>query len=155
MTDDSKSKVAALREPFTGRRNTGAMEKAHVKIDEASFPAEFERLKVAVIRPVFEAIGRTMTERGHEFNVSEEAGGKISIHIVPAGAKKSIHPYDWFPTLTYFGAPMAGTIGLHGRNMRPNSEVASGARGTYAPAQVNKELVEKELMKFIGEISNW
>jgi len=155
MTGDSKSKPAAARELFTGRRSTGAMEKAHVRIDEASFPAEFERLKVAVIRPVFEAIGNTMTERGHEFNVSEEAGGKISIHIVPAGAKKSIHPYDWFPTFSCFGAPMAGTIGLHGRNMRPNSEVASGSRGTYVPAQISKELVEKELMKFIGEIANW
>jgi hypothetical protein len=155
MEDDSKSRFAAPPEPFTGRRNTGAMEKAHARIDQASFPAEFERLKVGVIRPVFEAIGNKMTERGHEINVSEEAGGKISIHIVPAGAKKSIHPYDWFPTLTFFGAPMAGTIGLHGRNMRPNSEASSGSRGTYVPAQIDKELVEKELMKFIGEISNW
>jgi len=39
--------------------------------------------------------------------------------------------------------------------MRPNSEVASGSRATYAPAQINKDLVEKELMKFIGEIANW
>ena len=100
-------------------------------------------------------VRRELKALGHEFNVSEEAGGKISIHIVPAGVNKSIHPYDWFPTLTYFGAPMAGTIGLHGRNMRPNSEAASGSRGTYAPAQLNKDLVEKELMKFIGEIANW
>ena len=105
---------------------------------------------------MFEAIGNTLLkERGHEFNVSEESGGRISIHIVPAGAKKSIHPYDWFPTLTFFGTPMAGTIGLDGRNMRPNSEPASGSRGIYALAQVNKSVVEKELMKFIGEIANW
>ena len=50
---------------------------------------------------------------------------------------------------------MAGTLGLHGRNGRPASEPASGARGIYTPAQVNKSLVEKELMKFIGEIANW
>ena len=156
MTENSHYKPAAPLERFTGRRNTGVAETAPHKFDEASFPGEFARLKASVIRPVFEAIGNTLLkERGHEFNVSEEAGGRISIHIVPAGAKKSIHPYDWFPTLTFFGTPMAGTIGLHGRNMRPNSEPASGSRGIYAPAQVNESLVEKELMKFIGEIANW
>jgi len=113
MTDDLKSRPVRPPEPFTGRRNSAATEKAPGRIDEASFPAEFTRLQVSVIRPVFEAVGKTLTARGDEFNVSEEAGGRISIHIVPAGAKKSIHPYDWFPTLTFFGAPIAGTIGLH------------------------------------------
>ncbi|MBI3041251.1 MAG: hypothetical protein HYY78_00285 [Betaproteobacteria bacterium] len=47
------------------------------------------------------------------------------------------------------------TVGLHGRNMRPNSESTSGSRGDYKPAQVSNEIVEKELMKFIGEIANW
>jgi len=44
---------------------------------------------------------------------------------------------------------------LHGRNARRNSESASGPRGDYEPAQLSKEVVEKELMKFVGEIANW
>jgi len=155
MTDHSKSNPGAPPERFTSRRNIGAAEKTPVKIDEASFPGEFARLKASVIRPVFEAVGNRLKERGHEFNVHEEAGGRISIHIVPPGVKKSIHPDDWFPTLTFFGTPLAGTIGLQGRNMRPNSEAASGSRGIYTPAQIDKDLVEKELMKFVGEIANW
>jgi hypothetical protein len=155
MTDYSNSKLGAPPERFTGRRDTSAAEKTPARIDEASFPGEFARLKTSVIRPVFEAIGNTLKARGHEFNVSEEAGGRISIHIVPPGVNKSIHPYDWFPTLTFFGTPIAGTIGLQGRNMRPNSEVASGSRGIYTPAQIDQGLVEKELTKFIGEIANW
>jgi hypothetical protein len=74
---------------------------------------------------------------------------------VPAGARKSIHPYDWFPTLSFNAAPFTKTIGLHGRNARRNSDSSSGPRGDYKPSQVNKELVEKELMKFVGEIANW
>ncbi len=96
-----------------------------------------------------------MKARGHEINISEEPGGKISIHIVPAGANKSIHPFDWFPTFSFFGAPFTKTIGVHGRNMRPNSDNGSGSRGDYKPAQITQALVEKELMKFIGEIANW
>ena len=96
-----------------------------------------------------------LTERGHEFNISEEQGGKISIHIVPAGVSKSIHSYDWFPTLSFFGAPFTKTVGLHGRNARRNSDGGSGQRGDFKLPQIDKAFVEKELMKFIGEIANW
>lgn len=119
------------------------------------FPGDFAQLKLSIIRPALEAVGIKLRERGHEINISEDASGKISIHIVPAGAKKSIHPYDWFPTLSFFGAPFTKTVGLHGRNARRNSDSASGPRGDYKPSQVSKEVVEKELMKFVGEIANW
>ena len=74
---------------------------------------------------------------------------------MPAGVKKSIHPYDWYPTFSFFGAPFTRTIGLHGRNARRNSEGASGPRGEYKPSQVNQEVVERESMKFVAEIANW
>jgi hypothetical protein len=119
------------------------------------FPGDFAQLKLSVIRPVFEAVGSGLEERGHEVNISEEPGGKISIHIVPPGVEKSIHPYDWFPTLSFFGAPFTKTIGLHGRNARRNSDGGSGQRGDYKLPQVTKEIVEKELTKFVGEIANW
>lgn len=119
------------------------------------FPGDFTKLKLSVIRPALEAVGIKLKERGHEIAISEDAGGKISIHIVPAGAKKSIHPYDWFPTLSFIGAPFTKTVGLHGRNARRNSDSASGPRGDFKPSQVNKEFVEKELMRFVAEIANW
>lgn len=122
---------------------------------KSDFPGDFERLKLSIIRPAFETVGSELKGRGHEISISEEPGGKISIHIVPAGALKSIHPYDWFPTFSIFGAPFTGTIGMHGRNMRPNSEASSGSRGDYKPSQLSPEIVQKELMKFVGEIANW
>jgi hypothetical protein len=155
MTEDLNSKFGRALDQFTGRREIGAAGKPQDQLNADAFPREFARVKQSVIRPVFETIGNLLKERGHEFNISEEHGGKISIHIVPAGVNKSIHPYDWFPTLSFFGAPFTETVGLHGRNMRPNSESGSGSRGDYKPAQINKEVVEKELMKFIGEIANW
>lgn len=139
--------------PFTGKSDFSRT--PPTKAAEDTFPDDFAKLKLSVIRPVFETIGKALKERGDEFNISEEEGGKISIHIVPAGANKSIHPYDWFPTLSFFGAPYTKTIGLQGRNARRNSEGSPGSRGDYKPAQINQAMVEKELKKFIGEIANW
>jgi hypothetical protein len=123
--------------------------------DQNTFRDDFAALKLSVIRPAFENIGNRMKALGHEINISEEPGGKISIHIVPAGVSKSIHPYGWFPTFSVFGAPLTRTVGMHGLNMRPNSDNGSGARGVYKLPQFTREIVEKELMKFIGEIANW
>jgi len=124
-------------------------------VNSNTFPGDFAELKLSVIRPALETVGSTLKARGHETSISEDASGRISIHIVPAGARKSIHPYDWFPTLSFVGAPFTRTVGLHGRNARRNSESASGPRGDYKPPQLSKEVVEKELMKFVGEIANW
>jgi hypothetical protein len=140
---------------FTGKRDVGPGGQPRGGTGKDDFPGDFEKLKLSVIRPAFETIGNGLKERGHEFNISEDPGGKISIHIVPAGVNKSIHPYDWFPTLSFFGAPFTRTIGLHGRNARRNSESSSGPRGDYKLSQVNRDIVEKELMKFVGEIANW
>jgi len=155
MTDDMKSKLGNALDQFTGKSGTGAGRLAANKAVEQDFATAYETLKVSVIRPVFEMVGNGLTERGHEFKISEEPGGKISIHIVPAGVNKSIHGYDWFPTFSFFGAPFTKSVGVHGRNMRPNSDSGSGSRGDYKPAQLSREIVEKELIKFIGEIANW
>ena len=124
-------------------------------VNSNTFPGDFAELKLSVIRPALETLGNKLKAHGHEISISEDTSGRISIHIVPAGARKSIHPYDWFPTLSFVGAPFTRTVGLHGRNARRNSESASGPRGDYKPSQLNKEVVEKELMKFVGEIANW
>jgi hypothetical protein len=155
MADNLNDRREKALDLFTGTRDAGTGGNQQGKAGEDGFPGEFERLKLSVIRPAFEDIGNRMKARGHEINISEEPGGKISIHIVPAGAKKSIPPFDWVPTFSFFGAPFTKTIGVHGRNMRPNSDNGSGSRGDYKPAQITQALVEKELMKFIGEIANW
>lgn len=155
MIEEPTSKLESTLDQFTGKRALGADGKPKGNAGADDFTVEFARLKLTVIRPAFENIGNLLKERGHDIKISEESNGKIAIHIVPAGVNKSIHPYDWFPTFSFFGAPFTKSVGLHGRNMRPNSEGSSGARGDYKLAQVSKDVVEKELMKFIGEIANW
>ena len=155
MADHLNSKPAQALDRFSGKRDAGTGGQPQSATSEDDFRRDFETLKLSVIRPAFETVGNRLKERGFEFNISEEPRGKISIHIVPAGANKSIHPYDWFPTFSMFGAPYTRTVGLHGRNMRPNSEGSSGLRGDYKLAQVDRQLVEQQLMKFVGEIANW
>jgi len=132
--------------------NRATQQKAPV---QEPLPEAFERLKATVIRPVFESVGNALKARAHEFTISEEPGGQISIHIMPPGVNRTIRRDDWFPTFSLFAATYSGTVGIHGRNMRPNSEASSGSRGDYKPELLSAQIVEKELNKFIGEIANW
>src|SRR3989304_4966731 len=134
MVEDLNLKLGKALDPFTGKRNagTGGILQSKAAVDD--FPGDFAKLKLSVIRPAFETIGNMLKERGHEINISEDASGKISIHIVPAGAQKSLHPYDWFPTLSFFGAPFTRTIGLHRRHARRHSERPPGPGGPTKPA---------------------
>jgi hypothetical protein len=132
--------------------NAATQQKTVVK---EALPEAFERLKATVIRPAFDSVGNGLKARAHEFSISEEPGGRISMHIMPPGVNKTIRRDDWFPTFTLFAATYSGTIGIQGRNMRPNSEPSSGSRGDYKAEALSREVVEKELAKFIGEISNW
>ena len=155
MTDDANAKYGKTLDLFTGKRVPAAGSKTPVAAGAEDFPGDYKSLKLAVIRPAFEKIGGMLKERGHEIDIAEDEHGKISIHIVPAGVNKSIHGYDWFPTFSFFGAPYTKTVGMQGRNARRNSEGSTGARGDYKTAQITPEMVERELMKFIGEIANW
>lgn len=120
-----------------------------------SLPEAFEKLKATVIRPVFETVGNGLKARAYGFTIFEEPNGPISLHIMPPGVNTTIRRDDWFPTFTLFVATYSGTVGIQGRNLRPNSEPSSGSRGDYKPESLSREVVTKELEKFIGEISNW
>ena len=122
---------------------------------EDSFDGDFAKLKTSVVRPAFDALATWLEERGNEVEISEEPGGNISLHIVPAGVDKSSRSHDRFPTFSVLGSPVTGTVGLQGRNMRPDSSAASVSRSVYALAKISNAVVEAELMKFVDEIGRW
>jgi hypothetical protein len=72
------------------------------KASVADFASAYSELKCSIIRPAFEKAGTRLKTIGYDIGISETPDGKISIHIVPPGVNKSIHAYDWFPTLSFF-----------------------------------------------------
>ena len=144
QTDRNPGKGAA---GMSGKPGSGAV--------EDSFPGDFAKLKLRVIKPAFDALATWLKERGNEVEISEEPGGNISMHIVPAGVDRSSRSHDRFPTFSVLGSSLTRTVGLQGRNMRPDSAAASGTRSVYTLAQISNPVLEAELMKFVDEIGSW
>jgi hypothetical protein len=138
-----------------GKSAAGTSGKPESGAVEDSFAGDFAKLKLRVIRPAFDALATWLKERGNEVEISEEPGGNISMHIVPAGVDKSTRSHDRFPAFSVLGSSFNKTVGLQSRNTRPDSAPASGSRSVYTLAQISNPVLEAELMKFVDEIGKW
>jgi hypothetical protein len=126
MSDNPKAKTGSAFERRTGMPPPGLKSGSPGSAVVEDFPAGFEKSIRTVIRPAFESLGNDLKALGYDISISEDAVRKIALHIVPPGVSKSIHPDDWFPTLTFFANPATKSIGLQGRNARRNSEPSPG-----------------------------
>jgi hypothetical protein len=116
------------------------------------------------VRPVFEAIGVILKERGHDFNISEdeyagEPGGKtteatVSIRVMPAGMEKPSHDDAQFPSLSFATRHYNKTVCVHRSNAVPQFGGPASPRGDYQLAQIDKDLVQAELLKLIAGMVN-
>jgi hypothetical protein len=139
----------------TGKGAEGTPGKPGSDAVEDSFDGDFAKLKLRVIRPAFDALADWLRARGNDVEISEAPDGNMSLHIVPAGVDKATRSHDRFPTFSVLGSSFTKTVGLHARNMRPDSAAASGSRSVYTLAQISNPILEAELMKFVDEIGKW
>ncbi len=149
---------------YDEKRRVVEERRQQVKTDEDNFIKGFADLRTKVVRPVFEAIGAILKERGHDYSISEdeyagEPGGKtteaaVSIRVMPAGLEKSPHDDAQFPSLSFVTRHYNKTVCIQSSNAIPQSGGPAGPRGDYQLAQIDEDLVKVELLKLIVGIVN-
>lgn len=137
---------------------------AQARKDEASaerdlFVRQFLELRRDVLRPVFEAAGAILQERGHAFSIDEvefaaQAAGKIGeagivFRIAPAGMGIAAPADDDLRSLSFTTRHYNKTVGI--RNGAVPYEGA-GAKGGYALARITASLVEDEVLKLMAAL---
>jgi len=153
-----------LLDRYDEKRRVVEERRQQVKTDEDNFIKGFADLRTKVVRPVFEAIGAILKERGHDYSISEdeyagEPGGKtteaaVSIRVMPAGLEKSPHDDAQFPSLSFVTRHYNKTVSIQSSNAIPQSGGPAGPRGDYQLAQIDEDLVKVELLKLIVGIVN-
>src|SRR5436190_14348623 len=101
MTDHLREALSKLLDVYDTRRRADLEREQKAKDDEVRFIDEFAELRRTVIRPVFEAAGALLEERGHRYSIVEQefasgAEGRtseagITLRIVPMGTKAPLH----------------------------------------------------------------
>jgi hypothetical protein len=161
---DLNLELGKLLDRYDEKRRVVEERRQQVKTDEDNFIKGFADLRTKVVRPVFEAIGAILKDRGHDFSISEdeyagEPGGKtteaaVSIRVMPAGLEKSPHDDAQFPSLSFVTRHYNKTVCIHSSNAIPQLGGPAGPRGDYQLAQIDEDLVKVELLKLIAGIVN-
>jgi hypothetical protein len=164
VASDLNLELGKLLDQYDEKRRVVEERRQRVKTDEDNFLKGFADLKTNVVRPVFEAIGVILKERGHAFAISEdeyagEPGGStteaaVCIRIMPAGMEKSLHDDPQFPSLSFVTRHYNKTVCIHSSNAVPQSGGPASPRGDYQLAQIDKDFVQAELLKLIAGMVN-
>ena len=164
MVTDLNLELGKLLDRYDEKRRVVEERRQQVKTDEDNFIKGFADLRTKVVRPVFEAIGAILKERGHDYSISEdeyagEPGGKtteaaVSIRVMPAGLEKSPHDDAQFPSLSFVTRHYNKTVSIQSSYAIPQLGGPAGPRGDYQLAQIDEDLVKVELLKLVVGIVN-
>jgi len=161
MSDDLRSDLSRLLDKYDERRRADEAREKKAKDDDASFLERFAELRRAVVRPVFEAAGAILAERGHGFEISErqfaaDAEGRvreagISLTIAPAGMAAALHASDHERSLSISTRHYNKTVWISSGRPLDAGGVA-GAKGAHQLARIDRQLVEEEVMRLVAAL---
>ena len=160
MAESMEQALAKLLDAYDDRRRSDVAREQKSRDDEARFLEQFAELRRTVIRPVFEAAGRVLEERGHRYSIAEQefataaAAGSIreasiALRLVASGTKAGLHEDQQSLSITtrHYNRTLWVNSGESA-----NSGGIAGSKGAYAPERVTRELIEGELLQFVGRV---
>jgi hypothetical protein len=161
MADHLREALEKVLDEYDARR---AAERARVRQLEAeaeAFQASFRALRKDVVRPVLEAAGAILAERGHGFSITEDeyaapAGERpveagISFHVTPAGSGPTAQASDHTRTFSVSTRHYNRMVNIDaGAAMSEGGMV--GSKGTYPLERVDRQLVEEALVRFVAGV---
>ena len=159
MADHMREALSKLLDVYDARRRGDQERERKTKDDEARFLKDFAELRRAVIRPVFEAAGAILEERGHRYSIVEQefVGGAegriaeagITLRIVPSGTKAPLHEDQ--RSLSVSTRHYNKTVWIHSGDSQAQAGLAGG-KDAFAIDKVTPQLVEEELIGFVARV---
>ena len=159
MADSLREALTQLLDGYDARRLGEQAREQKAKDDEAHFLVDFAELRREVIRPVFETAAALLEERGHRASIVEQefvagSAGRISeagitLRVVPLGTKAPLHEDQ--RSLSFTTRHYNKTVWVNSGDSAGSGGLA-GSKGAYALERVTKQLVEDELIAFVGRV---
>jgi hypothetical protein len=159
MADHLRDELTRLLDEYDARRRIDRDREQKTRDDEAYFLKAFAELRRNVIRPVFEAAGGMLEERGHRYSIAEHeftagAAGRITeagitLRVVPSGTKAGLHEDQ--RSLSITTRHYNKTVWINSGESAGSGGLA-GAKGAYELEKVTRSHIEEEVIGFVGRI---
>ncbi|MGQ0546489.1 MAG: hypothetical protein ACT4P3_14320 [Betaproteobacteria bacterium] len=159
MADRLTVELTKLLDAYDARRRADTEREERARGDEARFLKDFAELRRGVIRPVFEAAGAMLEERGHRYSIVEQefatsgatgpAEAGITLRIVPSGTKAPLHEDQ--RSLAIATRHYNRTVWINSGEA-PGAGGLAGAAGAFTLDKVTRQLVEDEVLAFVARV---
>lgn len=159
MTDHMRQALTKLLDDYDARRRGEVEREQKTRDDEARFLKDFAELRREVIRPVFQAAGELLEQRGHRYSIAEQEflGGSegriaeagITLRVVPSGTKAPLHEDQ--RSLSITTRHYNKTIWFHSGEPQAQGGLAGG-KDAFPIEKVTRQLVEEELLAFVARV---
>ncbi len=159
MADHLREELTRLLNEYDARRRVERDREQKTRDDEAYFLKAFAELRRNVIRPVFEAAGAMLDERGHRYSIVEQeftagAAGRITeagitLRVVPSGTKAGLHEDQ--RSLSITTRHYNKTVWINSGESAGSGGLA-GSKGAYDLEKMTRSLLEEEVIAFVGRI---
>jgi hypothetical protein len=153
MADYLRDQLGKVLDRYDEQRRVVLAREQKVRDEDAQFLAQFAEIRRAVVRPAFETAAAMLAERGHKVSIAEQefsvgADSKVveaavSLHIVLSGARSEGQD-ERARTLSISTRHYNKTVWINA------GKPLEGAKGTYPLEKLDRQLVEEELVRFIG-----
>jgi hypothetical protein len=160
MTDRLHDALSKTLDQYDERRRADTARERKAKDDDARFLSRFGELRRDLARPVFEAAGALLVERGHGFAITEQefsAGGAdsvveagISLSVLPAGMQPPAHG-DHERMLSLTTRHYNKTVWIHFGRALESGGVA-GSKGAYPLERIDRQLIEDEVVRLVAAV---
>ena len=160
MSERLRIDLGTMLDEYEATRRAAEMRKQRAREDDAAFLEGFARLRREVVRPVFEAAGAILGERGHASVIREvefgAADGKpvealIELRVTPAGMEGAASADQHLQALSFSTRHYNRSVCITNGAV-PQSGTLAGSQGTCALAQIDAERVEDELLKLMAAL---
>lgn len=161
MTDELEKRLGALLDGYDESRRNAQSRRDQAIADEQRFVQDFAELRRSVLRPLFEATGALLSQRGHEFSIREQEfaqqpGGKdaeaaITLLVAPAGMEKPPAADEHLRALSFTTRHYNKMVSIR-NGAAPHEGTLAGAKGAYPLARIDAQLAEDEVLKLVAAL---
>jgi hypothetical protein len=161
VTGELEKQLGALLDQYDEARRTAQERKERTVADDRRFIEDFAELRRGLLRPLFEATGAVLAQRGHEFAIREQEfappnGGQsaeaaIMLVVAPAGMERPPPADEHLRALSFTTRHYNKTVCVR-NGAAPHEGALAGAKGAFPLARIDRQLVEDEVLKLMAAL---
>jgi hypothetical protein len=123
--------------------------------EKESFLAHFERIKVEIIKPAMEEIGKYLETKGQQYQIKDEwspfyGNPKITFEVLPRTLASGYEVYET-PSISFIGDKIAMVIGIQKKNGMPGQATGNISTKGMKLEEVTADFVRGEIIELIKE----